>query len=289
MGLYLLWKSPGLSSGDSLANFKRELGLPGKSREGIGHTGTLDPFASGILLVGTEEATKLLAPLNGLDKTYEATALLGVTSDTLDPEGALTAGGDLSVSEATLEAFLKARPVDFSQIPPAFSAIQVDGQRSYDLARKGKAVELKARPAKLLSARHLGLEKGEFRGHPVLRWRFEVRVGSGTYIRCLARDWGLELTGAAGMLESLVRTAVGPFRMPEPQGHLALKVDGLHGLFAMVPADEAEVGALRNGGRWREKPTEIPGLVVGPTGEVLAWVEAPFGKLGRIFRTDPFG
>lgn len=301
MGLYLLWKSPGHSSGDALGRFKKDLGLPGKSREGIGHTGTLDPFAEGVLVVGTEEATKLLAPLGGLDKIYVATALLGLTSDTLDPEGALrgmhdspatgtVAGLPNAPSERAqfLDAFLESKLGDFEQIPPAYSAIQVGGQRAYDLARQGKEVALKARPAKLLSARHLELENGTFKDHPVLRWRFEVRVSAGTYIRCLARDWAQELTGFPGMLESLVRIGVGPFRMTTPSGYQKLGPADLGGLFGFLKADESAAAALQKGGIWRPQPLGLPALIEGPTGQVLGWTEAGSGALGRLFRADPF-
>jgi tRNA pseudouridine(55) synthase len=269
--------------------------LPGKAREGIGHTGTLDPFAEGLLLVGTEEATKLLSPLGGLDKTYEATALLGLTSDTLDPEGApraperpLAARLRELERQGAWDAYLASKVGVFEQVPPAYSAIQVDGQRAYDLARKGQAVELKARSARILAARSLGVDIGEFRGHPVLRWRFEVRVSAGTYIRCLARDWGEELTGFPGMLEKLLRTGVGPYRAESlPGGHRKLGLADLGALFEPIRASQAEKDALRKGGLWKARPAENRGLVLGPQDEILAWTEAGSGKLGRVFTADP--
>ena len=292
--LALVWKSKGLSSGEALGRFKKELGLPG-GRQGIGHTGTLDPFAEGVLLVGTDEGTKLLAPLTGLAKTYRADIVFGRTSATLDPESPSERPVDPRVIERiqaltneSLSAFLASRLGPFEQIPPAFSAIHVNGQRSYELARKGQAVELKARPATLLKARSLGLRES---GAEERVWTVEVEVSSGTYIRCLGRDWAQELVGFPGQLDSLVRTHVGPFGSQPTESLLARKltIQDLQQLFEIIRVTPQEGLRLKQGA-WAPRPLERPALLIDEgTGEVRAWIEPATGKLGRLLLADPFG
>ncbi len=313
MGLYLVWKAPGPSSGQALSRFKLDLGL-GRGREGIGHTGTLDPFAEGLLLVGTGEATKLLTPLVGLPKTYEAEMLLGLSSDTLDLQGQLAwmpASDRAALAEACAaerspwggaarQEFLGAKRGDFLQRPPAFSALKVDGKRAYELARKGQEVELKLRPATILELRELAGpsaqtgSEGVLSGEGFVGWSFEVRVSSGTYIRCLARDWGQELCGHPGLLRSLVRTSIGPFagaRPPAGEGLVrSLGAADLAPLLPILELEPPEVADLLRGGLWRRpKGPETANrlLVERGHGRCVAFTDEQ-GALARVFRSDPF-
>lgn len=229
MGLYLVWKDKGLLSQDCLFKFKKTLaqksGALVKSRLNIGHTGTLDPFAEGLLLVGTGEGTKLLAPLTGLDKSYQARMFMGASSDSLDETGALILPESplsLNLENITnkIQDFLPKAVGKIMQVPPALSAIKVDGKRAYDRVRAGERVEMTARPAEIISIEHESLrefilEKGSA-SVPGLEWVFRVQVAAGTYIRSLARDWGEALCGFPGMLLDLRRSAIGPFEIGAP-------------------------------------------------------------------------
>lgn len=294
MGLALLWKERGPESQRALGELKRSLRLPGNDRTGVGHTGTLDPFAEGILLVGTGEGTKLLTPLTGLPKTYEATALIGVSSDMLDDTGTLEWSPSPirteHLTDVALREFVAAQVRRFEQMPPQYSAIHVDGKRAYEWARQGVQKELKARSCEILSAEHLGLRPLEWRGGSVWEWRFRVRASAGTYIRCLARDWVSELTGFPGLLNGLVRTEVGPFTMASGKGVQWLRAGDLHPLFDSLAITDVEAQALRAHGRWAPRfgPRGLPALVSRPDGEVVAWTEGVSGKIGRVFLRDPF-
>ncbi len=300
MALGLLWKRPGMGSQDALGALKRELGLPGKAREGIGHTGVLDPFAEGWLLCGTEEGTKLLGPLSGLDKTYEAQMLIGWTTPTLDSTSeALHAEGltaqalkewltlDLTRIEAELSEFLSHKiGSSFDQIPPQFSAVHIDGKRAYDWARKGVEKELKPKRVQILEAEHLGVEKGPENS---ILWNFRVRVSSGTYIRALARDWATDLANYPGHLTRLVRRAVGEFgRQSEAAPWTLLGLSDLKGLFDIHYLTAHEAERLRLHGQWQPRPHSRPCLLVGP-GDMgaIAWTEALSGKVGRVFTANP--
>jgi tRNA pseudouridine55 synthase len=300
MALGLLWKKPGLGSQEALGLLKRELELPGRGREGIGHTGVLDPFAEGWLLCGTEEGTKLMSPLVGLDKTYEATMLLGWGTSTLDsmsdpirPEGSVaraTQGWlerDLGTLEAELKEFLAAQShTSFDQIPPQFSAVHIDGKRAYDWARKGIHKELKAKKVQVFETEHRGLERGP---ESSVLWSFRVRVSAGTYVRALARDWAQELCHFPGHLTRLLRSAVGPFgENLEATPWKPLQLEDLKGFFDIHYLTAHEAVRLRDHGQWKPRPHPRPCLLVGP-GDMgpVAWTEAGSGKMGRVFRQNP--
>lgn len=326
MALALVWKPPGEGSQQFLGRLKREWKVGGKSREGIGHTGTLDPFAEGLLCVGTDEGTKLLHPLTGLSKSYRARFVFGVTSDTLDVTGALSpqklANPDALATffETSAQNFLDSKLGRFEQVPPQFSAVHVDGKRAYDWAREGVTKELKSRTAELLGARSRGWQRltsaellstslGVARGAeafqvfpratkpelapvalekgPLYAWDVELSVSSGTYIRSLARDWGLELAGAPGLLSSLVRTRIGPFELPEGQTQSWLGLGQIEKLFDIERLSAEAADALQRYGRWNPQACTKTRLLVDDAGTPVAWVEAPSGKIGRVFRADP--
>ncbi|HVJ64728.1 MAG TPA: tRNA pseudouridine(55) synthase TruB [Bdellovibrionota bacterium] len=292
----LVWKEPGLGSQQKLAQVKR-LFSNERGRKGIGHCGTLDPFAEGILCVGMGEGTKILSALVGLTKTYVAEMVLGATTETLDSESELVFadGVDLaSLSDDKLLSFLAAKVGKSEQIPPQHSAVRVDGKRAYDLARRGETVELKARPIEIFATRHLELANLAREGRSLKKWKFEVTVSSGTYIRAFARDWARELTGHAGFLQTLVRTQLGPWRLPEAQDR-ALEVGDFSELIPTVAVKDETVVGLKHG-RWNPSLVSPVGdgdlrgyLVVAEEkpGIPLALLN-PDRSLQRVFVANPF-
>jgi tRNA pseudouridine55 synthase len=168
-----------------------------------GHAGTLDPLATGILPIALGEATKTVPFLVDSDKTYRFTIEWGRTTTTLDREGETTAESDVRPDRAAIEAALPAFVGEISQVPPAYSAIKVDGERAYDLARAGEIVELKARLVTIHAARLAGIPDPDHA-------EIEIDCGKGTYVRAIVRDLADRL-GACGHVSALRRTRVGPF------------------------------------------------------------------------------
>jgi tRNA pseudouridine55 synthase len=204
-GFLLLYKPVGPGSQALLGAVRR---LAGTRR--VGHGGTLDPFASGLLPVAVGRATRLIDRLHSFPKTYEAELRLGIETDTLDLEGrVLRRVGVPELSEPEVDGCLS-RFVGLSQqLPPAYSAARVGGgRRAYDAARAGEAVELEARQVEIHQLSRLSLQ-GD-------RLRFRVTCSSGTYVRSLGRDIAAAL-GTAGHLTRLVRTAIGPLALVEAQ------------------------------------------------------------------------
>ncbi|WP_091735201.1 tRNA pseudouridine(55) synthase TruB [Phenylobacterium immobile] len=191
-----------------------------------GHAGTLDPLATGILPIALGEATKTVSWMVDAAKSYRFTIAWGATTTTLDAEGEVTARSDVRPSQADIAAALAPFVGEIAQIPPAYSAIKVDGERSYDLARAGEAVELAARTVRIDALRLMAAET-DFA-------TLEVDCGKGTYVRSLARDLAAAL-GAEGHVSMLRRTRVGPFteatavtlEMLEDLGHKARQSEAL--------------------------------------------------------------
>jgi len=167
-----------------------------------GHAGTLDPLASGVLPIALGEATKTVPWLMEAEKGYRFSIAWGVSTDTQDREGQVIARSDARPTREAIEAALAGFVGQIEQAPPAYSAIKVDGERAYDLARAGEAVALEARPVTLHEARLLAAEADQA--------RFEIRCGKGFYVRALVRDLACAL-GAEGHVADLRRTQVGPF------------------------------------------------------------------------------
>jgi tRNA pseudouridine55 synthase len=199
-GLILLHKQPGITSFDSLRDIKRALGT-GKA----GHTGTLDKFAEGLLLVLTGRALKLSRWFTHCDKQYEGTICFGSETDTLDPEGAVIASAPLPSREA-VELALSQFSGEILQAPPAYSAIHIDGERASALARRGEVPDMQKRPVTIY---RLDLRSWE----PPFAKIF-VHCSSGTYIRSLARDIAVA-AGSRAYLTALVRTQVAGFRLED--------------------------------------------------------------------------
>lgn len=199
-------KPAGMTSHDVVGRCRRLFGT-----RKVGHAGTLDPMATGVLVVGIERATKILGLLTATDKSYSATIRLGQTTTTEDAEGeVLQSVSAADVTDEQIDAAVAALRGDIEQVPSAVSAIKVGGQRAYKLAREGQAVELAPRPVhigrfEVLAARRVD----DFVDVDV-----EVDCSSGTYIRALARDVGVAL-GVGGHLTTLRRTKVGRYSLDE--------------------------------------------------------------------------
>jgi len=205
-GLVIVDKPGGMTSHDVVARIRR---LAGTRR--VGHAGTLDPMATGVLVVGVEKATRLLGYLSLTEKEYVATIRLGQSTTTDDAEGEPTGGAPASgVSADALRTEIARLTGEIQQVPPGVSAIKVGGQRAYKLTRAGAAPELAARPVTVYEFTVTALRPlGDF-----LDIDATIRCSSGTYIRALARDLGAAL-GTGGHLTSLRRTAVGPYRLDQ--------------------------------------------------------------------------
>lgn len=215
-GLLLVDKPVGWTSFDVVAKIRggirteyRERGeKPTKRQQKVGHAGTLDPFATGLLVILLGDATKRADEFLKLDKVYEATVRLGATSTTGDPEGDLTNTSDDVPTREAVEAALERFTGDIQQRPPIYSAIKVNGQRAYKLAREGKEVEIPLRTVTIYSLEIIDYTYPEL----IIR----TRVSSGTYIRTLAQDIG-EALGTGAYCESLRRTRIASFDVADAQ------------------------------------------------------------------------
>lgn len=198
-GLLVIDKPAGMTSRDVVN--RAQLWFPKKTK--VGHTGTLDPLASGVLVVCVGAATRLAEYVQAMGKTYRTRILLGHRSDTDDADGTVTPVARVAaVSEQAIRDALPRFAGTISQTPPAYSALKVAGQRAHDLARSGADVKLAARPVHVYRIDLLGYE------WPHLD--LEIDCGKGTYIRSIARDLGDSL-GIGGLVQTLRRTRVGPF------------------------------------------------------------------------------
>jgi len=196
-------KPSGMSSFGAVARVRRILSEQEGHKVKVGHTGTLDPFATGLLILLAGKATKKAPELTKLDKVYEATIRLGATSNTGDPEGEITISDEKpTISRERIEEVLRKFIGEIEQRPPAFSAIKVNGQRAYKLARAGKDVEIPTRKVQIYSIDIIEYEA------PFLKIR--THVGSGTYIRTLAEDIGREL-GCGAYTTELRRTKIADY------------------------------------------------------------------------------
>lgn len=279
-GVFLVDKPRGITSHDVVGRMRRIL-----REKRIGHAGTLDPMATGLLVVLVGEATKLEPYLAKVDKTYEATLTLGRSTDTFDAEGQTVAEGpidrELLADEARIRAAFEVELARTEQIPPAHSAIHVDGVRSYELARKGVDVELAARAVRIrtLSAPVVDMEAGTI--------RLEMTVAKGYYVRSFARDVSTSL-GTPLHLSALRRTACSALSiaratsLEEPQeAHLArawsipeaLRESGVQ----LATADEETALRVRQG-----KPFLVDAEGAGPVGVL----EQSGGLLAMAERRD---
>ncbi|GAA2457799.1 tRNA pseudouridine(55) synthase TruB [Actinomadura vinacea] len=201
----------------------------------VGHAGTLDPMATGVLVVGVEKATRLLGHLALTEKGYDATIRLGQSTNTDDAEGEITASASAAgVADAALEAGVAALTGEIRQVPPQVSAIKVNGERAYKMARKGERVALEARPVTV----HAFTVTAVRREGDLIDVDASISCSSGTYIRALARDLGAML-GTGGHLTYLRRTRVGPYDLG-----MARTIDQLAERLEVVPMGEAVAAAF---------------------------------------------
>ncbi len=229
-GWLIIDKPLGPGSTDIVSAAKRALRAGGYAKVKVGHGGTLDPLASGVLPIALGEATKLSGRMLDADKAYAFTIAFGAQTDTLDLEGAVIATSDVRPTRAAIEAVLADFTGPITQVPPAYSALKVDGQRAYNLARAGEEVTLASRNVTIhaLTLRHAS-ESWDLPGagaalgtrDPSLRWHDDQEleeatlvaiVSKGTYIRSLARDIALAL-GTVGHVTMLRRLKAGPFTL----------------------------------------------------------------------------
>jgi tRNA pseudouridine55 synthase len=287
-GLVIVDKPGGMTSHDVVARVRR---LAGTRK--VGHAGTLDPMATGVLVVGVEKATRLLGYLTLTEKEYAATIRLGQSTSTDDAEGEIT--GTASAADVSAETLAKAVAGlvgEIQQVPPAVSAIKVGGQRAYRLTRAGAAPELKARPVTVCEFTVTAMR----RDGPLLDVDATVRCSSGTYIRALARDLGAAL-GTGGHLTRLRRTRVGGYGVQD-----ARTLEQLADRFEVLPLAQAasaafprrdlsadEARRLANGGRLASTgpPVALPAAAAGTAGPTAAY--APDGTLIALVITEESG
>ncbi len=235
-GLVIVDKSGGMTSHDVVARIRR---LAGTRR--VGHAGTLDPMATGVLVIGVEKATRLLGHLALTDKEYAATIRLGQSTVTDDAEGEVLPPADgpaedaVAIGEQTLRSALGKFVGQISQVPPRISAVKVDGQRAYRLTRSGATPELAARQVTIT---RLDLLARRPVGDGLVDIDVAVTCSTGTYIRAIARDLGADLR-TGGHLTALRRTRVGPYRVEDGR-----TLDQLASKFEFIPLAKAAGAAF---------------------------------------------
>jgi tRNA pseudouridine55 synthase len=295
-GLVIVDKPGGMTSHDVVARIRR---LAGTRK--VGHAGTLDPMATGVLVVGVEKATRLLGYLTLTEKEYAATIRLGQSTSTDDAEGEITGTGSAAgvsaaaLTQPELHEAVASLTGEIQQVPPAVSAIKVDGQRAYRLTRAGAAPELKARPVTVYEFAVTAVRRvkeeckapGSRVGGGLLDVDATVRCSSGTYIRALARDLGAAL-GTGGHLTRLRRTRVGGYGL-----EAARTLEQLADRFEVLPLAQAAAAAfpsrnlsadearrLANGGRLAAtaQATAGPTAAYAPDGTLIALVTEESGQ-----------
>ena len=271
-GLVVVDKPSGLTSHDVVARVRR---LAGTRR--VGHAGTLDPMATGVLVLGINRATRLLGHLTLTEKGYDATIRLGATTVTDDAEGEVVATADASaVTDEQVSSGVAALTGDLQQVPSAVSAVKIDGKRAYKRVREGEDVVLPPRPVTVRVFDVLAIRRDGL----LVDVDVHVECTSGTYVRALARDLGSAL-GVGGHLTALRRTRVGPYTLDA-----AHTLDDLAENLVVLPTaeaareafpardvDAAEAVVVSHGGPLPASGTDGPVAVFGPDGTFLALLE----------------
>lgn len=288
-GLVVVDKPSGFTSHDVVAKMR---GIARTRR--VGHAGTLDPMATGVLVLGVERATKLLGHLALTEKEYLGTIRLGQTTVTDDAEGEITASADASgIGRAAVDAGVAELTGDIMQVPSKVSAIKIDGKRSYTRVREGEEFEIPARPVTVSSFTVYDVREDKAAdGTPVLDLVVSVVCSSGTYIRALARDLGAWL-GVGGHLTALRRTRVGPYgldaakTLEQLQEELTVMpvAEAAAAAFPRWDLDERRAQLVLNGVRI-DMPEEYAGRgpvgVFDPAGRCLALVEEQKGRAKSV-------
>jgi tRNA pseudouridine55 synthase len=258
-GLLLVDKPGGITSHDAVDAVRRALGT-----RKVGHAGTLDPMATGLLLIGVGRATRLLRFLGDLDKEYEGTGRLGEETDTLDADGRVIRTAPVDVSSGQIRESARALVGQIDQRPPAFSAVKVGGRKLYAAARKGEAVEAAPRLVSVEAFDILSLDGTDF--------DFRVICSTGTYVRSLVAEMGDRL-GCGAHLTRLIRTRIGPFRveaamLPEGPGD-PLPVERVVAHLPRFDVGDDEAAAARHGRPLGPAGVKGPYAVFGPDGSLL--------------------
>jgi tRNA pseudouridine55 synthase len=281
-GLIVVDKPAGMTSHDVVARIRRLA----KTRR-VGHGGTLDPMATGVLIIGVNRATRLLTYVIGSGKSYTATIRLGQSTITDDAEGETTAVADVAgVTDDAIRAGLAAQTGEIDQVPSAVSAIKIDGRRAYKRVRDGETVELPARRVTIERLEVLDIRRLD--DPAVIDVDIDVECSSGTYIRAIARDLGATL-GVGGHLTALRRTAVGRMTLAEAVTleQLEERAPDVVGLslaeaarqaFPQRTATPEEARILSHGGPLEPVGIGGPYAIFDPDGEVLAIVSERAGR-----------
>lgn len=264
-GLVIVDKPAGITSHDVVSQLRKRLG-----ERRIGHAGTLDPDATGVLLVGVGYVTRLMKYLSGLDKRYTAEVVMGVETSTLDDSGEVTKHHDMSgVTLEDVRAAAAGLTGEIMQVPPMVSALKVDGRRLHELAREGIEVERAARP---VTVHHFSIEPT---GDPLVFF-IDVNVSSGTYVRSLAADLGSALGGGAH-LRRLRRHSIGPFdeseAAPIDTASLLPAIEALRNV-VKVAIDEEIAAKVAHGRRLARFAGEGPWALVDVHGALIGVYEA---------------
>jgi tRNA pseudouridine55 synthase len=258
-GLLLVDKPAGITSHDAVDRVRRLL----RTRK-VGHAGTLDPAATGLLLIGVGRATRLLRFLGELPKLYEGTAVLGVETSTLDATGEVVREQPVHVTEDGLRAAMQSLVGEIEQRPPAYSAVKVGGEKLYEAARSGR--HLVAPPRRVV------VYAFNLRRFDPPRFDFRARCSGGTYVRSLVADVG-ESLGCGAHLAALRRTAIGPFSVqdagpPEQPGDL-LPIEAAVSHLAAVTLDAEEARVAAHGSVLGPAGISGPYRAVGPDGRLI--------------------
>ncbi len=271
-GFLIVDKPAGMTSHDVVDRVRKSL----RTRK-VGHAGTLDPDATGVLVLGIGKGTKLLQFVSGADKSYEGEVVFGVETSTLDAAGEVTAEHTMTITSDQVSAATESLTGDILQIPPMVSAIKIDGKRLHELAREGIEVEREARPVTVHYFRT------EETADPLV-YKANVSVTSGTYVRTLAADLGTALGGGAH-LRALRRLSVGQFTIDEacPLDDLnLLPVAGMLRHLPTVEVDEAVATQVRNGRSLGASGGSGQFAVNGSGGKLLAVYEVRDGELKPV-------
>lgn len=289
-GLVIVDKPQGMTSHDVVSKIRRTF-----STKKVGHAGTLDPMATGVLVLGLERGTKFLAHMVASTKSYTATIRLGAATTTDDREGETIASASpdqlAGITETKISDAVKPFRGSIMQRPAAVSAIKIDGKRAHQRVREGEKVEIPARPVTISRYDILEIR----RDAAFIDIDVEVDCSSGTYIRSLARDLGKEL-GVGGHLTALRRTQVGPFTLDnavtleklEENPHVSLTLDqALAASYPVLSVSEKEASDLAMG-KWLT-PRGLKGIhaAVDPHGRAIALVKEQGKRLATIFVARP--
>lgn len=285
-GIVIVDKPPAMTSHDVVARLRRAF----HTRK-VGHAGTLDPMATGVLVAGIERGTKLLAHLVADEKVYDATIRLGAATTTDDAEGEVTfAAGPTHLTDVEIAAGIAALTGEIMQVPASVSAIKIGGRRAHELARAGEEVAIPPRPVTVFSFDLLDTRRGQFVDLDV-----RVHCSSGTYVRSLARDLGASLA-VGGHLIALRRLSSGPFTLDrartleslDANPALSLTMDeALVAGWPVLEVTQDEYDALAMG-KWLE-PRGLSGVhaAQGPDGRVVALVKEQGKRLASTFVARP--